>query len=273
MVSMKKQLLTLTAMAGLLSGAVSAMLLAQSNSATRPRPSAASAARSLSPQRNSGAPGQQTSCLDLPISSQLIVPTTCWQTGTSSMLVTGTSPRLAGAGAIAVLQGQQRRVSVVPDSGALSVVHLIGSEGCVQSKTGAYYPVNLDDGAVGSITSGECGASMPTPSAVSTAIQASRAVSGTPTPARFDASTLIPPHVSPSYYEETTYVSECGSGTTTSCPIYLQGQSTVTPSPSGIVVLDFGSPCSSGSTYGTEMFYGGGCVSDSTIHQVELVKK
>jgi hypothetical protein len=244
-----------------------------SSTATRPSVHAGSRSKQATPtaalalQQEQSTPPQVTSCLDLPISSQLITPRSCWQTGPTSMLVAGTAPTLPGAGAIAVLQGQERQVTVVPDSGSLSVVEASGSVGCVQGGAGFYYPVNLDNGGVGAANEARCVSDEP-------AAYASATLASAPTQspktaaARVVASTIIPPPVAPSYYEETAYVSECGAGSTGGCPIYLQGQTTVTPSPSGIVVLDFGSPCSSGATFGTEMFYGGGCIADSTIHQL-----
>jgi IPT/TIG domain len=262
-----KRLLVVIASIGLLSGALSSVLTQHLGSDTRSR-AAASASVPLSlDQGHNPLPGQ-TSCLDLPLSSQLISPESCWQTGPTSMLVVGTSPSLAGAGAIAVLQGQQRQLSVVPGSGPLSVLGANASAGCVQGARGTYYQVGLGSGAVGTVSATQCAQAEQTQGTAVGAGNGVRPVSNGVALATTVAATLIPPPVSPSYYEETSYVSECGVGATVGCPIYLQGQSTVTPTPHGIVVLDFGSPCSSGSTYGTEMFYGGGCVSDGTIRQL-----
>lgn len=263
----KKRLLVVIVGIGLLGGALSAVLGKHSESHTRSR-GAGSASVPLALGQEQNSPPEQTSCLDLPLSSQLISPKSCWQTGPASMLIAGTSPSLAGAGAIAVLQGQQRQVSVVPGSGALSVVGAGATVGCVQGARGTYYQVGLGTGEVGAPSPSGCAGAEHAQSASVGGGSVARLVSSGIALATPAAATLIPPPVSPSYYEETSYVSECGVGSTVGCPIYLQGQSTITPSPPGIVVLDFGSPCSSGSTYGTEMFYGGGCVSDNTIHEL-----
>jgi hypothetical protein len=263
----KKRLLVVIAGIGLLVGALSSVHGEHSGSDTRSH-AAAGASIPLALNQEQDTPPEQTSCLDLPLSSQLINPESCWRTGPTSMLIAGTSPSLAGAGAIAVLQGQQRQVSVVPGSGALSVVGAGANAGCVQGVRGTYYQVGLSSGAVGTANASQCAQAEQTQGTSVAVSSQARPVSNRIAVATPAAATLIPPPVSPSYYEETSYIGECGVGSTVGCPIYLQGQSTVTPTPHGIVVLDFGSPCSSGSTYGTEMFYGGSCVSDSTIHQL-----
>ncbi|HUY08408.1 MAG TPA: IPT/TIG domain-containing protein [Candidatus Dormibacteraeota bacterium] len=85
------------------------------------------------------------------------------------------------------------------------------------------------------------------------------------------SASLIPPPATSSYYELFPYIAACGSSATTGCALYLQGQSTIPPNQGGVLVLDFGSPCSSGTTYGVQVFESLGCTPNSTIRS--LVQK
>jgi len=97
-----KRLLVVIASIGLISGALSSVLIEHSGRDARSR-AVASASIPLALNQEQNTPPEQTSCLDLPLSSQLIRPESCWRMGPTSMLIAGTSPSLAGAGAIAVL--------------------------------------------------------------------------------------------------------------------------------------------------------------------------
>lgn len=206
----------------------------------------------------------QTSCLDLPLSSQLIVPASCWKTGATSMLIAGSAPAAPGSGAVAVLQGEAQQVTDVPGAGTLMVASASGQTGCVRDASGQYFAVGLLDGTVTAVSGTACPptSSSSTPTRAPAAAQAVANQLALPTTVEAG---LIPPPVTSSYYELITYVAACGSGATTGCPMYLQGQSTIPPGQGGIAVLDFGSPCSSGSSYGVQMFDSSGCTPDSTI--------
>ncbi|MGH7643890.1 MAG: IPT/TIG domain-containing protein [Candidatus Dormibacteria bacterium] len=139
--------------------------------------------------------------------------------------------------------------------------------GCVSDGTSGFYSVDLETGTVGTPTSVACAA------ASATADQIGRSTVGVeaansqeiPPPA---ATSLIPPPVTFSYYEYLAYSSGCAQGATNGCVLYVQGASTANPTPGGVIVLDFGSQCNSGATYGVQMFGSTGCTPDSSVHQL-----
>jgi len=211
-----------------------------------------------------------TSCLDLPLSSQLIDPTSCWTTGPTSMLVAGSMPASSGSGAVAVLQGQGQQLTDEAGTGPLAVVSAVGLTGCLRSESGQYFAVNLSTGTVQAVSGPTCPSASGS-QAPSLLQRATLAGSNRSYQAIVTSASLIPPPATSSYYELFPYIAACGSSATTGCALYLQGQSTIPPNQGGVLVLDFGSPCSSGTTYGVQVFESLGCTPNSTIRS--LVQK
>ncbi|HUY62127.1 MAG TPA: hypothetical protein VMW49_09645, partial [Candidatus Dormibacteraeota bacterium] len=82
-------------------------------------------------------------CLDLPISSALIQPDSCWQTGPTGMLIAGTDPRHPGQGVVAVIRGQAQSLAQLPGSGRLTVASAATASGCIRDQHGRYHAVSL----------------------------------------------------------------------------------------------------------------------------------
>ncbi len=201
----------------------------------------------------------------------MISPQSCWQTGATSLLVAGSVPGEPTEGAVAVLQGQGQSVTDVAGAGPLRVVSATSQVGCVSDGASQYYPVDLADGTVGSASPGGCPVTS-TNVDMSDVLQGG-SVGGRSTRAESVQQTaasnaLIPPSVTFSYYEYLAYAGSCGSGATTGCTLYVQGQSTETRTSDGLVILDFGSQCNTGATYGVQMFGSTTCTADATVHQL-----
>lgn len=209
-----------------------------------------------------------TDCLDLPISSALIDPASCWDTGPASMLVAGTSPGDSTKGAVAVISGQTEQLAAEPGSGTLKVLTVQGESACLQGTGGDKYSLDLEPARLTSLGATACPSQASQEQTTATDAQLT---SDTVEQSSSQVSSTVPPPVTPSYYEYYAYVGECTAGTTTSCPLYSQGQATVAPSGPGIVVLDFGAPCStltSPVAYGTQLFEGSACTPDSSLQQL-----
>ena len=234
---------------------------------TTPLATISSAKVSKPPGQHPAVSAKRIRCLDLPISGQLVTPDSCWQTGPISMLIAGTSPTEEGAGVVVVVRGQGQQVTAIRDSGPLTVKEATTKLACVRASTGRYYSVGLSNGAVSRKPARSC---LKEASVGATGGPRSRAqaTGSKVTLATTTAAEVIPPPVTASYYEYLAYASHCGSGATTGCMLYLQGQSTITPGAGGLLVLDFGAQCSSGTSYGVQMFGSTGCTPDSTVHQL-----
>ena len=205
-------------------------------------------------------------CMDLPISSQVISPASCWQTGPISMLITGSSPTQPGAGVVAVVRGQGEQVTSIPGAGELTVKKSTSVGACVETRNGLFYSVVLATGSVSRRATSSC--SMGSAADPGSSQNGVRLSDNQVSLAKTTSAVLVPPPVTASYYEYLSYATDCGSGATTGCMMYLQGQSTITPETGGVLILDFGSQCSSGSTYGIQMFGSTTCRPDGTVHQL-----
>ncbi len=206
-------------------------------------------------------------CLDLPISSAVIAPTSCWQTGPTSIIVAGSRPGYPSTGEAAVIDGQALSLSEAPGSGPLQVARAGTGTACLRQANGQLRSLSLTTGRLGAASSG-CQPTSPlvTPDLTSTPLTAApQQVSGG-----------LPPAVTPSYYEYYGYMTAGGTSTTApyceggklaDCPLYQQGAATYTPSPQNILVLDFGAPCyvPGTSTYGAQLFGTMSCIPDSQL--------
>lgn len=207
--------------------------------------------------------GHFVHCVDIPMSSALINPKSCWQIGPTTMVVAGSAPTNSSNGAVAILSGQSQGLQTTPGSGPLRIVSANARVACIVGANVAYRNFDLANAKLGNPTQHGCATASGEPISTSAALLAD------PTTTNVNLlSSVVPPPTSPSYYEYQSYVSECGSTATNTCPLYQQGQATYPPEPAGVVVLDFGAPCfvpSDTSVYGTQMFGNGICVPNVTI--------
>ncbi len=210
------------------------------------------------------------SCFDLPVSSAVLAPDSCWRTSDASGLLVGSDPGHPDEGEIVIVQGQAQNVVHLPTSGDLQVTAVNSQSACVMDAASQYRYVDLGSGTVAGSWVASCSVStqagaMPTPANTAPSTQSS-ASPGTPS-AVINAAQQ-PPSVTPSYYEYYSYYSLCDSSPSGRCPLYEQGASTHTPSQNGLVVLDFGSPCyvpTDPSVYGVEMFFQPTCIPDTSL--------
>ena len=245
----------------------SSLGLGSANSARRPTISAATTAYPVA----SSASATPMSCYDLPTSSALIDPQSCWLTGDTSALLVGSVPGDANQGAIAIVQGQAQNLVQLPGSGALQVTLVNGQSACVMDAQGEYRSVDLISGSVSASWSADCSLSTGNGAAVTPAVTppSSSSFTATQHSMAVNSSTAAVPSATVSYYEYYSYYSKCGSIPSGSCPLYQQGATTHTPAQNGLVVLDFGAPCyvpgSSPVVYGVEMFFQPTCIPDSSL--------
>ncbi len=204
-------------------------------------------------------------CLDIPVSSALVIPQSCWQTGPTSLIVAGVAPSNPQSGVVDVIEGQSEGLSTLPGSGPLTVAFANGTGACIDDTHGAHWTVSLQNGALRPTTASACGKS-----AVSAAASLSRhgTLPSVPQSADQVGALVGPPTDTPSYYEYDSYANgQCGPTATSGCPIYVQGYNTYTPASQGLVILDFGAPCyvPGTTTYGAQLFGGDVCVTDAQV--------
>ena len=254
--------LTLVAAGGLVSSRWESTPAASRQSSSAPTP-----ARPLASPDSAS----QIACLDLPVSSAVLVPQSCWLTGPTSALLVGSVPGDSSEGAIVIIQGQAQSLAQLPSSGALQVTEVNPASACVKNAKGEFRTVDLYSGTVSSAWAADCAltavtGAAPTPSVTAPDFGASGSAQNAPAV----ASTVgVAPSVTPSYYEYNAYYSECTTSPNVNCPLYRQGASAHPPPHNGLLVLDFGSPCfvpnSSPVVYGVEMFFVPTCIPDSSL--------
>jgi hypothetical protein len=184
-------------------------------------------------------------CRNLPISGQLVRPTSCWITGPTSVVVAGTDPSAPSDGAVFIINSQQKLRASLPGSGPLRIKGVAGGHACLAKADGTLADVEVSTGR----TAASCSSSAATPSTTSGTPQTS-------VPSSASAASLAPPSTT-SIYVYGTWVETCGPTATTGCPIYVAGaNATAPPAPGGLAVLDNGAPCfnPNSGVYGTELF-------------------
>src|SRR5207253_4079891 len=77
-------------------------------------------------------------CINLPLSSANLQPTSCWVTGPTSIIVAGVDARNPADGAVYVIDGQKKRRADLPGAGRLTITSASGSLACVRDTTGAF---------------------------------------------------------------------------------------------------------------------------------------
>ncbi len=257
---MNTRLLAATALLTVLAGGLM-WLTPASQPTTAPRPGSHLVLQSPGTQELAAprSAARRISCVDLPISSALIQPGSCWATGPTSLLVAGSQPSQPARGVIAEIQGQAQRLATLNGSGKLRVVEVGSGTACVEDAHGRYHALDLSLGTISNLASAAC----PRRSGAGGGRSAAQLLSNS-TPLTSNQGSVPP--TTPSYYEYYPYVGECATGSGSSCPLYQQGQAT--SAAAGLVVIDFGAPCStqtSPAQYGTQLFEGSVCTPDSSL--------
>ncbi len=207
-------------------------------------------------------------CLNLPISSALILPTSCWQVGPTQLVLAGTRPGHPGTGAVAEISGQSQSLHLLPGSGPLTILAANSQVACTRDASSSYRSLDLATGKLGTQSKSGCQEGVGMAGAASSTSANLLADSLNSGATVTNQAAVLPPQASPSYYEYQSYVSQCATGPATSCPLFQQGQATYPPSPPGLVILDFGAPCfvpTATTEYGAQIFGGSVCVPDATI--------
>src|SRR5207302_7248360 len=88
---------------------VTALLVVLSTAGLHPVPAFAARGNQL----QTVTPNGPTSCLDIPVSSAVIDPTSCWVTGPTSIVVAGTDHRSARDGEVVVVEDQIKRATTL----------------------------------------------------------------------------------------------------------------------------------------------------------------
>lgn len=204
----------------------------------------------LTPQTAAAAtPTPREACINAPVSSALMVRSSCLYPTPDSAVVSGSPTGNAADGMVVFLKGSQQRITTFSNSGpitaavAVNTICLIGAKGGAASldpKNGDLGPAPAGCGAPGSSRLVATQASAPattSPHAASTAL-------------------TRPAATSMSYYVYPGDLTNCPAGATTGCRLYNLGAS----EPAGtLAIIDFGAPCYLGTTgnpteYGTQLF-------------------
>lgn len=197
-------------------------------------------------------------CLNLPVSSELVNPASCFITGPTSMVVTGTVPESASDGTAVLVDTQVMRRATAPGSGRLTIRDVRNGHACMVTARGE--ATDLDIAAM-QIAHGACSrtsasATRSGANASQEVIASAQAGSGPPQPAS-------------SYYVYGAFVAECGPTATSGCPLYVDGADEVAPPGGALVVLDFGAPCYvqtlAGPVYGAQLFLTQTCTTDDQL--------
>ena len=216
-------------------------------------PSASLPARAATPG-SLVAPTGPALCIDLPLSSAELSPTSCWVTGPTSSIVAGTDARHAADGAVYLIHDQKKRRADLPGAGRLTITSVSADQACVRDAAGGDHAVGVNTG-ITAIGCAPIGTTLPP-----------GGVKGVTEP---DATAPTPPPATTSYYVYGAYLAQCGPGATTGCPLYNFGVGTYASSstPSGLVILDFGAPCYNPNTlvYGTQLFNTFVCTPDDQL--------
>ncbi len=193
-------------------------------------PAATTAVRSPQPTGSGPAVPPRVACLDLPISSAVVDPRRCWRTGPQAWVIAGTRPPPSRAGVVVAVAGQAD--AVLPVAGGVGAALRTGR---AAARSGGV-PGGADSlDALG--RSGQAAQAAPAPLATA------------------------------SYYVYGTALTACTASPTTGCPLYADGAAE--PDAGGIVVLDFGAPCSvpgsSPTAFGTQLFGTTSCTADPRL--------
>ena len=136
-------------------------------------------------------------CLDLPISSAVIAPASCWQTGPTSIVAAGSRPGAPATGEVAVIDGQAQSLAVARGSGPLRVRSAGTGTACLKQSNGQLRAVSLTTGKLGPAGS----ACQPASTTLTPSLAAAQPATAAQQPAGG-----LPPAVTPSYYEDYAYL-------------------------------------------------------------------
>ncbi len=207
------------------------------------------------------APSGPTSCLDVPVSTLVLQPTSCWSTGATSMLVAGIESNRHSDGVVVIANEQKEKSVTVPGGGRLKITGITNGRACVATSAGGLIGVDLGSGTVSSSCAGSISAapSQPLPIASSNA-------SGQ-IPHQIGLASGMPPSPTSSFYVYGAYIGACGPTATTACPLFNDGANELVPSTGGMTILDFGAPCYDPNTlaWGTQLINTQSCTPDSEL--------
>ena len=204
------------------------------------------------------APNGPSSCLDVPVPSEIVHPTSCWVTGPTSIVVAGTDARNAQDGEVVVIQEQRKRTVTLRGTGSLGITAVLNGRACIIAGSGAIAAVDMATGNVESSCSSTAGASAASTSGGPASIH------GGASPSAASASAPLSTN---SYYVYGSYVDACGPTATTGCSTFNDGALEPVPPTGGMTILDFGAPCFDPNTlaWGTQLFNSQSCTPDSMI--------
>lgn len=205
------------------------------------------------------------SCRDMPLSSAVLRPLSCWVLGPTSVIAAGTSAENANDGVAVIVRDQVKHVVTVAGSGALHVLSASADAACLEGASDKQlrqidikYP-QVSAGCLPSTASASSTATSRSTRRFASSIATSEVIS--------ESAAGTPPSSSNSYYVYGDYVDQCGATSTTSCPLFVDGANAPVPSTGGLTVLDFGAPCYNPNTlaWGTQLFVSQSCTPDSTL--------
>jgi hypothetical protein len=204
-------------------------------------------------------------CLDMPVSSALIQPSTCFVTGPTSDLISGSTPGDGRTGRVVSVLDQQVRKLDFAGVGRVDVSGINRNHACLHSASGQNGDLDISTMQVAPTRTASCPAGAAAGGLRPTALNHaghSGAPLATTAASEVLASGLAasngPPAPAASYYVWYALGSECGPGATTGCRLYVDGANEPSPATGALVVLDFGAPCfvpgSNPTIYGVQLF-------------------
>src|SRR5487761_1486257 len=188
------------------------------------------------------------------MSGLIVHPTSCWVTGSTSIVVAGTDARTTRDGEVVLVGDQRNRVVTLPDAGRLRITAVQDGRACLTAASGAIFAVDVASGEVGP----SCAAA-PSLSSSPTSVKVPASSPATSSPSA--------PQPSSSLYVYGSYIDACGPSATTGCPLFNDGSGESVPPTGGMTILDFGAPCFDPSTlaWGTQLFNSQSCTLDGEL--------
>ena len=226
---------------------------------------------------------QRVACLNLPVSSALIDPSSCWVTGPTSMVVAGSVPGRLQDGSVVVVNRHLTKLVHFAGSGPVTVREVNSTHACLTARVGPSRDLDLVTGVA---VEGACpqperlkrspGTEAPLAWADGPGPERGREIAsaGRQISAQAAAEVIAPstaaasgiPAPASSDYVFGAFIAQCGAQATTDCPLYVDGANQTSPSGGALAVLDFGAPCfDANGLYGTQLFTTTSCTTDDQL--------
>src|SRR5712691_2327616 len=211
--------------------------------------------------------GRETACMNLPVSTALIDPSSCWLTGPTSLIVAGSVPGRPQDGNVVVVDRHVTTLVHISGSGPVTVQEVSSGHACLTARVGPTRDLDLLTGVSVAAPSNCPHPALPQGGRVGTAVTST---SGSTAADEVIASSNIAaagiPAPASSDYVFGAFVAECGAQATSGCPLYVDGANQTAPSGGALTVLDFGAPCfDAGGVYGTQLFNTSNCTTDEKL--------